>query len=168
MSSYAYRIAVKKEQFKRPTSVALVSVAGVIAGLAIAALVIIGTVLRMQLGASMLMQLLDLSLGLFIPLLLIWLYWGVWEVLPSAWWSHIMLGPFLVIGMLVIVSSAADITPFLAHDLPKPVIEFTINVVRITALVVAGIELATIVCLLNARSLFKIGEKKPVWERVNR
>jgi hypothetical protein len=141
---------------------------GVLCGLALFVGELVLAFLRTQRGIGWGAQLLDLALVSVAVLFLIWLYWGVWEMVASAWWSHLFLGPVLVIGLLALTGYVATLAPLIAHNLPKNVIELTGQGLQIIALVLAALEIITIVMLLGTRKLFGVGVKKPLWERVNR
>ncbi|HEU5088580.1 MAG TPA: hypothetical protein VFT99_14090 [Roseiflexaceae bacterium] len=168
MSAYARRRQVNPAPVARPASLTVIALLGVLFGMALFAGEIVLGFYRAQLGIGWGSQLLDVAIAGFVAILIIWMFWGVWEMVASAWWSHLFLGPLLVIGALVLTGYAATLAPFIAHNLPLSMIEQTGRLLQIAALALAAIEILAIVVLLGNQKTFGIGKKKPLWERVNR
>jgi hypothetical protein len=168
MSLYARRARLQTQPVHRPTSIALVGLLGVLTGLAMFGGAVALAFFRTRLGQGWGAQLLDLALAAMAVLLLVWMYWGVWEMVASAWWLHLFGGPVLIVGMLALVGYADTLAPFVAHHLSKDTIALTGQAIRAVALGLAALEVVTLVLLLGMRKLFGIGVKKPLWERVNR
>lgn len=159
---YAYT----KKRTHRPVLVALVAAAGVLVSLTVLGLSLVLAWQRMHFGYDLNAQLLDLLLALLVTLMLIRLYWGVWELTPGSWWSHMLVGPVLIIGLLVFSSMVDTLAPFIANRLPLPLIQQAAFWLRILALTLIGLEAVTILVLLGQRQIFSVGRKKELWERV--
>lgn len=165
MGFRGYRTAAKPEEINRPALVALGAVAGILASLALFALTVTLLYLRTSRGLSLTDQLLDMGVTVVAALFLLWIYWGTWDMLPSAWWTHMTLGPVLVIGMLLLIGFAPEAAKIVAHDMLRSEIAQAEMVIRFAAIGLAVIEGVTILAVLGSRKAFKIGEKKPLWER---
>ena len=161
-------MSVNAAPIARPASLTVIALLGVLFGMALFAGEIVLGFYRAQLGIDWGSQIFDLAIAGFIAILIIWMFWGLWEMVTSAWWSHLFLGPVLVIGALVLTGYAATLAPFIAHNLPLPMIEQTGRLLQIAAVALAGIEILAIIILLGNQKVFGIGKKKPLWERVNR
>ena len=136
------------------------------ASLAVLGMSLMLTWQRMNSGYDLSAQILDVLLALLITLLLIRMYWGVWELTPGSWWSHMLVGPVLIIGLLVFSSMVDTLAPFIANRLALPLIQQAAFWLRILALTLIGIEAVTILVLLGQRQIFSVGRKKELWERV--
>lgn len=155
-----------KKRTNRPASVALVAVAGVLASFAILGISLGLVWQRLRFGYGLGAQALDILLALLVTLLVVWLFWGIWELTPNSWWSHMIFGPLLIIGLLVFAGMVDTLAPFIAHHLPLNIIQQVVPWMRTLAFVLIGIEVVTIFVLLGQRKTFTIGRKKEVWERV--
>jgi hypothetical protein len=131
----------ENSKIERPKGIALMAVLGVLASIAIAGI-----------GA----------------LLLIWIYWGLWDMLPSAWQLHVFLGLPLAAAFGYVAWAAPELAPKIVHHMRTTEMELAGTVIRIAALVMAGIQLATFLVTLGSKEAFNIGKQKPIWERVNR
>ncbi len=160
--NYAY----KKKRTNRPTSIALVAAAGVLASLSVLGLSLVFVWQRMHMGIGLDAQALDILLALLVTLIIVWLYWGIWELTPNSWWSHMIMGPALILGLLVFSTMVDALAPFIANRLPVPMIQQAAIWLRMLALVIIGIEAVTIFVLLGQRRIFTVGRKKDLWERV--
>jgi hypothetical protein len=155
-----------QQKVERPAAIGLVAVAGIVASFLIFGFVFALVWLRSQRGLPLMAQAIDLAAAGGLVLLLVWIYWGVWDLFPSAWSMHIFLGVPLIAGFGYVALMADTLAPIIAHQMPSAEVALAAMVLRAVAGVLAVIELATFVVLLGSRSAFGVGQRKPIWERV--
>jgi hypothetical protein len=76
------------------------------------------------------------------------------------------IGPILILAMVGLILYASQAAPIVAHNLKQAEIEQAIPILQAIGGLIAAVECLTILVLLGNRKIFKVGEKKPVWERV--
>jgi len=155
MGFRGYRTTAKPEQINRPPAVGLVSVAGVLSSFTLFGLAVALLYIRTSQGLSLTDQAADIGVAVAVALLLVWVYWGTWDLFPSSWWTHMILGPILIIGLLALIGFAPQAAKIVAHDMLSSEIAQAELVIRFGAIILA---------LLGARKAFSIGVKKPLWE----
>jgi hypothetical protein len=156
----------QKQTIERPAAVGLVAVAGILASFLLFGLEFGLVWLRTQRGLPFMAQAIDLAATGGLVLLLVWIYWGIWDLFPSAWTMHVFLGLPLVAGFGYVAWAAPDLAPIIAHQMPNAEVALATIVLRIVAGGMAVIELATFGVLLASRAAFKVGQPKPIWDRV--
>jgi hypothetical protein len=156
----------QNQKVERPAAIGLVSIVGILASFLLFGLEFAVIWLRSQRGLPFMAQAIDLAVAGGIVLLLVWIYWGVWDLFPSAWSMHIFLGLPLVAGFGYVAWAAPEIAPIIAHQMPNAEVALATTVLRIVAGGMAAIELATFLVLLASRSAFKVGQGRPIWDRV--
>ena len=159
---YRHREVVKTV---RPAGVAFVAVTGMVAIMVILAMEIGLVWLRSQRGLSFAAQGVDLAIGGMGALLLIWFFWGLWDMLPSAWQLHFWFGLPLVAGFGYVAWMAPELAPKIAHHVKAAELEIATVVLRIAAIAMAALELATFVVMVGTKDAFEIGKPKPLWDR---
>jgi hypothetical protein len=152
----------------RPSSVASVAVLGVLASLIVFAMEIALVWLRNSRGLAFAEQGVDIAVAGIGGLLMIWIYWGLWDMLPSAWQLHVFLGLPLAAGFAYVALAAPELAPKIAHHVTTAELELATSIIRVAAIVLGLIQVATFVVTLGAKEAFNIGKPKPLWERVNR
>jgi hypothetical protein len=158
----------ENSKIERPKGIALMAVLGVLASLALFAAEIALVWVRNARGLAFAEQGVDIAIAGIGALLLIWIYWGLWDMLPSAWQLHVFLGLPLAAAFGYVAWAAPELAPKIVHHMRTTEMELAGTVIRIAALVMAGIQLATFLVTLGSKEAFNIGKQKPIWERVNR
>lgn len=150
---------------RRPLGLSVLAVAGVVfgvvSGLAALAYGALHSLQGELLGQSLIASL----VGLLLALLIVWFYWGLWEMVRSAWWMHILVGPLAVIGLLLLLRSSPLLVALLAGRLPDSLRLAVERGASGSILLLAGIEAAAVGYLPSVRRVFGVGAPKPVWER---
>ncbi len=159
---YRHRQVVK---IVRPAGIALVAIIGIIAIMVIFAMEIGLVWLRSQRGLSFVAQGTDLAIGGMSSLFLIWIYWGVWDLLPSAWQIHVWLGLPITAGFGYVAWMAPELATIIAHHVKSEELELAKTILRIVAISMAALEIVTFIVMIGTKDAFKIGQPKPLWER---
>ncbi len=165
MSRSSIRIATSPAQSRRPIGLALLSSTGVVCGLALTVLAMALIAYKASLGIPIAVQIVEITLAILVPFTIVWFYWGLWDVMQSAWWSHVIVGPLAVVGLGVAFVWRDSIIGVLAHGLPvvaHPLVATSFAWFTLGLLV---LEVATVAYLLTAWKAFGIGVSKPPWER---
>jgi hypothetical protein len=149
----------------RPAGVALVAIVGIIAIMAIFAIEVALVWLRSQRGLSVIAQGTDLAIGGMSALFLIWIYWGVWDLLPSAWQIHVWLGLPITVGFGYVAWMAPELATIIAHHVKAEELEIAKTVLRIVAIGMAALEIVTFIVMIGTKDAFEIGKPKPLWEK---
>jgi hypothetical protein len=99
MSRSSIRVARSAVQLRRPIGLALLSGTGVVCGLALTVLAMALIAYKASLGIPLAVQIVEITLAILVPFTIVWFYWGLWDVMQSAWWSHVIGGPLAVVGL---------------------------------------------------------------------
>jgi hypothetical protein len=166
MGIRGYHTTKKPATISRPPMVALVAAVGMLASIALFGLAIALLYLRTTQGLPLGDQALDIGITAAITLFLLRIFWGIWDLLPSSWWSHMIIGPILILALIGLISFAPEAAKIVAHDMPRSMIAQAELIIRSAAIGLAVIEGVTILVLIGARQAFAIGAKKQPWERV--
>ena len=165
MGVRGYRYGIKQIAARRSGGVAFTSLAGVLTVMVLIGMEFALVVIRLQRGLSLNAQAVDLAVVIVVGFLLIWNYWGVWELLPQAWQFHVFIGPLVMLGLAGVMTMAPQVTAIVAHHLKAEESALALNVVRIAAATLLFVELATVLTVVSNREHFQIGRKKELWER---
>lgn len=167
--SYGY--AIRKQTYtppQRPIGVAIIATIGMLTGIALALAALVNSWLYMQTDPSLTGLFVNLSAGLGGALFMIWLFWGLWDLMDWAWWTSLFLGVIATGACIYALLNAPMLALTLAQLLP-----FELEPVRVYTGLIGGAILATsvtlivMVYLVAVREAFRIGTKhllKP-WER---
>lgn len=149
----------------RPVGVAILAGAGVVLGIVLALLSVALIAYKAALGVPLTMQFIDIALAIVVPFTIVWFFWGLWEVLQSAWWSHVIGGPLMVAGLGAVFVWSDSIIGLLVRGLPIPVHQWIASGFVWSVLALLILELVTVIYLLTTGKAFGIGAPKPLWER---
>lgn len=164
MARVDQRVAQRKPG-ERPLGLSILSASGVVLGLVIGALTVALAAAQGLAGGALIGAAIVGVAGLVLALTIVWTYWGLWEMLRSAWWSHMLAGPVAVLGLALLVGLAPDTLTAAASLAPQPVRELAERAaIGGTALLIA-IECAVVGYLPMVRGVFGIGAPKQAWER---
>jgi hypothetical protein len=166
--SYAYRSSVKLNQKpQRPLGVALIGSIGVLAGLVWAVLMVYLIWGRAGQGNPMAGRGIVLAGGLLAALIVIWLYWGLLDMLRWAWWMNVALAPLAVVALGVLFGSVPELAPMFSPSRLSAAIRQTTFVLYAAMGFGLVFNLIVGVYLLTVRKAFGIGlkDQRPLWER---
>jgi hypothetical protein len=149
----------------RPLVLAALAVAGVVLGVALAVASLVYAGAQALAGTSSVLSMAAGVIGLLVALILVWFYWGLWEMIGSAWWSHIILGPLGVIGLLLLLPALPDAVTMLLGPLTEEARSGAVRLASGAVLVTVVLECAVIGYLPVVRHVFGIGRRKQAWER---
>jgi len=165
MSRSGIRVARSAVQLRRPIGLALLSGAGVVCGLALTVLAMALIAYKASLGIPLAVQIVEITLAILVPFTIVWFYWGLWDVMQSAWWSHVIGGPLAIVGLGAAFIWSNGIIGVLARGLPVAVHPLVATSVAWCTPGLLVLEVATVAYLLTAWKAFGIGAPKPLWER---
>jgi hypothetical protein len=144
---------------------ALLSGADVVCGLALTVLAMALIAYKASLGIPLTVQIVEITLAILVPFTIVWFYWGLWDVMQSAWWSHVIGGPLAIVGLGAAFIWSNGIIGVLARGLPVAVHPLVATSVAWCTPGLLVLEVATVAYLLTAWKAFGIGAPKPLWER---
>jgi apolipoprotein N-acyltransferase len=165
MGVRGYRYGIKQTPVRRSGGVAFAAMAGVLTVMALISLEFVLVVIRLQRGFPLSDQAVDLGVVIVAGFLLIWNYWGVWELQSQAWQFHVFIGPLIILGLAGVMAMAPNVTAIIARDLKAEESALALNVIRVSAATLLFVELGTILTAILNREHFQIGRKKELWER---
>ena len=158
------RHAPKKAQ-QRPLALSILAVLGVSLGLAIAIAAMVYAGIEALGGGVAPLTMIIALFGLLVALVIIWFYWALWEMLSTAWWTHLILGPFAVLALALSLPFVPDAVRLIAGAAPEAVRSVAERGASGVLLALIVLECAVVAYLLANRSVFGIGRRKEVWER---
>lgn len=165
MSRAGIRVVQSSVRAQRPVGVAILAGAGVVVGIVLALLSVALIAYKAALGVPLAMQFIDIALAIVVPFSIVWFFWGVWDVIPSAWWSHVIVGPLVVAGLGAGLVWHDSIIDLLVRSLPVAIHHWVEAGFVWSVWVLLILELVTIIYLLTVRKAFGVGTPKPLWER---
>lgn len=165
MSRAGIRVVSSSAKVQRPIGLALLSGTGVACGLSLTVLAMALIAYKASLGIPLATQIIEITLAILVPFTIVWVYWGLWDIMQSAWWSHVIGGPLAIAGLGAALVWRHGITGLLARGLPIAVHPLVATSFTWLALGLLFLEIATVVYLLTAWKVFGIGAPKPLWER---
>lgn len=168
MSRTGVRIVRSSIRASRPVGVAILASAGVAVGIVLALLLVAVIAYKAALGVPLAMQMIDIALAIVVPFTIVWFFWGVWEVLQSAWWSHVIGGPLAVAGLGAAFVWRGMVIGLLVRGVPVALHQWIETGFVWSVWIILILEITTVVYLLTARKAFGIGAPKPLWERRHR
>lgn len=157
-----------RQQPQRPVGVTILAILGILLGLGIFALVVLNMVAHMQEDMPMLTVAFDLAVGTGIALFCIWLHWGLWDLMPWAWWLCLVLQIMLAVVCVVMLFSAPVLAPLLNDHLPFTIQSPQVMIFTFVSGVVIYmvINLCIAIYMVSIHKTFGIGVKhRPAWER---
>ncbi|MGQ9548668.1 MAG: hypothetical protein ACUVSY_11370 [Roseiflexus sp.] len=165
MSRAGIRVVSSSAKVQRPIGLALLSGTGVACGLSLTVLAMALIAYKASLGISLAAQIVEITLAILVPFTVVWFYWGLWDIMQSAWWSHVIGGLPAVFGLGVAFVLRNGIIGLLTRGLPVAVHPLVATGFAWFVLGLLFLELATVMYLLTAWKVFGIGAPKPLWER---
>jgi len=165
MSRSSVRVARSPMHLRRPIGSALLSGTGVVYGLALTVLAMALIAYKVSLGIPLAVQIVEITLAILVTFTIVWFYWGLWDVMQSAWWSHVIGGPLVIVGLGAAFVWRNSIIGVLAQGLPVAVHPLMANSFAWFTLGLLILEVATVAYLLTVWKAFGIGAPKPLWER---
>ncbi|GIW00481.1 MAG: hypothetical protein KatS3mg058_1884 [Roseiflexus sp.] len=165
MSRTGVRIVRSSIRESRPVGVAILASAGVAVGIVLALLLVALIAYKAALGVPLAMQIIDIALAIVVPFTIVWFFWGVWEVLQSAWWSHVIGGPLVAAGLGAAFVWRGMVIGLLVRGVPVALHQWIETGFVWSVWVILILEITTVVYLLTAWKAFGIGAPKPLWER---
>ncbi len=150
---------------QRPLGLTILSVAGVLFGLALAFAALGYAGMQALVGSPPALSTIGALSGFLLALVIVWFYWGLWEMLSSAWWAHMILGPVAVVALVLLIPMLPTAFPLLAGPLPQETREIAERAANIALFGLVGLECATVGYLPTIRQQFGIGRRKQAWER---
>jgi hypothetical protein len=150
---------------QRPVGVAILAGMGVVVGVVLALLSVALIAYKAALGVPLAMQIIDIAFAIVVPFTIVWFFWGLWEVLQSAWWSHVIGGPLAVVGLGAAFLWRSVIIGLLVRGLPIAVHQWIETGLLWSLWIILILEIVTVIYLLMVRKAFGIGAPKPLWER---
>jgi hypothetical protein len=165
--SHGYRHPIRVVAPTRPRGLALLATIGVLAGLAQLILVLLIAWIRLRRGIPLGNQLAPLGLGIGLAWVIVWLNWGLWDLVRWAWWGSVIFGSAAVIGCGLLFRSVPDLAALLSRGLPEELaqrLELGLTVELIFLLI---FHVVMVIYLLMIHKVFGIGlkQKRPLWER---
>jgi hypothetical protein len=150
---------------QRPVGVAILAGAGVVLGVILALLAMALIAYKAALGVALAMQFIDIALAIVVPFSIVWFFWGLWDVVRSAWWSHVIGGPLAIAGLGAVFLGRSSVIELLVQDLPVAVHQWVETGFVWSVWMLLILELVTVIYLLTVWKTFGIGAPKPLWER---
>lgn len=166
MSRTGIRVVSSSMRVQRPVGVAILAGSGVVSGIALALLAVALIAYKAALGISLAMQIIEIAFAIIVPFTIVWFFWGLWEVMQSAWWSHVIGGPLAAAGLGAAFVWRSSIIGLLVRGLPVAVHQWVETGFVWSVWIILILELLTVMYLLTAWKTFGIGASKPLWERL--
>jgi hypothetical protein len=166
--SYAYRSSAKISQKpQRPFGVALIGSIGILVGLAWVALMVFLIWVRRGQGIPVLGQGAGAAGGLLVALVVIWIYWGLLDMLRWAWWMNVALAALALVALVALFGYVPELAPTLAPGRSEAAIRQTTLALYAGMGVGLGFNLVALIYLVTVRKAFGVGMKdqRPLWER---
>lgn len=168
--SRGYRLPVKVERPRRPFGVAALGMLGVGGSLIIivGALFGIWNLMRISLAPSPTLAV--FALVLVAALVVLWINWGLLDLLRWAWWANLLLALIGTAGA-GFGMRYAPLAGKLVHELQPSASAATIEAATRGALFgMVAINLVTLLYLLSVHATFGVGVKdeRPLWEKAHR
>ncbi|HJZ46995.1 MAG TPA: hypothetical protein VKE41_07500 [Roseiflexaceae bacterium] len=165
-----YKLTPQVVKQRRPFGVAVLATIGVLgslAGLVISLVRLLG-LLRASAGPSL--QLAAIASLLVLALVVLWINWGVWELIGWAWWANILLTLVSIGALIVALRWAQPISAALAKLLPMMIERQVQTLALVGLLALLVYHLIAVVLLLGSHAAFGVGVKdeRPLWERMQR
>ncbi len=165
MSRAGVRVGKTSVRVQRPVGVAILASAGVVLGIVLALLSVALIAYKAALGVPLAMQVIDIAFAIVVPFTIVWFFWGLWEVLQSAWWSHVIGGPLAVAGLVAAFAWRGAVVALLVKGLPVVVHHWVETGFVWSIWIILILEIVTVLYLLTVWKAFGIGAPKPLWER---
>lgn len=165
MSRTSIRAARSSMRVHRPVGLAVLAGAGVIAGVILALLAMALIAYKVALGVPLAMQTIDVAFAIVVPFTIVWFFWGLWDMMQSAWWSHVIGGPLAVAGLGAAFMWRSLVIGLLVRGLPIAVHPWVETGFVWSVWLILILEIVTVIYLLTTWKCFGIGAPKPLWER---
>lgn len=165
MSRTGIRVARSSMRVHRPVGLAVLAGAGVITGIILALLAMALIAYKVALGVPLAMQMIDVAFAIVVPFTIVWFFWGLWDVMQSAWWSHVIGGPLAVVGLSAAFVWRGLVIGLLVRGLPVAVHPWVETGFVWSVWIMLILEIVTVIYLLTTWKAFGIGTPKPLWER---
>lgn len=165
MSRMGVRVIGSSKRERRPVGVAILASVGVAGGVVLVLLSVALIAYKVALGVPLTMQMIDVAFAIVVPFTIIWFFWGLWEVLQSAWWTHVIGGPLAVVGLGAAFMWRSAIIGLLVQGLPIAVHRWIETGFVWSVWGILILEVMTVIYLLTVWRTFGIGAPKPLWER---
>lgn len=165
MSRASVRVVKSSGHVRRPVELALLACVGVIFGIVLAIVAGAMVAYKIALGIPLMTQMIDIVCVVVVPFSIVWFFWGLWDVMQSAWWSHVIGGPLVLVGSGAVWLWRDVVVNLLVRGLPVAVHQLVETGFVWSLWILFVLETITIFYLLNARRVFGIGTPKPLWER---
>ncbi len=122
-SSYGISVRRKSQQhIQAPVGITILAGIGILAGLGMAILTLINVfLLTQQEMTSPYTIMLNLAIGLALALIMVWVNWGLLDLMNWAWWLYVILGVTGMLAGIVTIGFTPVVTPLLAEFLPRSI-----------------------------------------------
>jgi len=168
--SRGYRLPVKVERPRRPSGVAALGMLGVGGSLIISVGALLGIWSLMRISLAPSPALAVFALVLVAALVVLWINWGLLDLLRWAWWANLLLALIGTAGA-GFGMRYAPLAGKLVHELQASAVAATIEAATRGALIgMVAINLVTLLYLLSVHTSFGVGVKdeRPLWEKAHR
>jgi hypothetical protein len=165
-----YKLAPQVSKQPRPFGVAVLATIGVLAGLAALLLSLVEMLSLLGSNAGPSLRLAAAAGELVLALVVVWINWGVWELIRWAWWANLLLTLIVSGALIAALRWVQPIGASLAKLLPTMVERQVVSAVLVGLLALLVYHLVVVVYLISTRAAFGVGVKdeRPLWERVQR
>jgi hypothetical protein len=165
--SHGYRHPIRTTRPTRPRGLAVLTTIGILGGVAQLVAVLLIAWLRTRRGIPLGDQLAPLGLGLGLAWVIVWINWGLWDLVRWAWWAGIIFGSAAVIGCGLLFRSVPALAALLSRGLPEEVAQRLELGLTGELIFLLTFHVVAVIYLLTAHKVFGIGvkQKRPLWER---
>jgi hypothetical protein len=149
----------------RPLTLSLIAITGVLIGSVLTVAAFVVAVLRTLQGITPDRLTIALLIGALLATVVIWFYWGLWEMIATAWWAHVVAGPLAIIGLVALTPMLPGLVDLVAASLPNQARQLLTSGVAWSLAGFIGLEGLTVIYLPTVRQMFGIGAPRKAWER---
>ena len=165
-----YKLAPQVVKQQRPFGVGVLAAIGVLGSLAALLLSLVQMLSLLGGSAGPSLRMAAAAGALVLALVVLWINWGVWELIRWAWWANLLLTLISSGALIAALRWVQPLGAALAKLLPTMTERQVASAVLVGLLALLVYHLFVAMYMIGARTAFGVGVKdeRPLWERVQR
>lgn len=166
----SYKFVDKVTEPSRPIGVAILAILGVLGSLATILVALVELLTMMRVSAHPSIQLAVLGAALVLALVILWINWGLWELIRWAWWSNLALTLITIAILIATLRYIQPLSSALSRLRPELTLQQLASGVSIAIVATLAYHLIVVIYLLSVRAVFGVGikDERPLWKRAQR